>query len=72
MGINPFYNTSTEKFDFSYYMTQQGYTDVDYVFINLGTNDLNRSPMTETDIMGYYDEMITSIKQYNSNIKICL
>lgn len=36
----PMMNPTTGKFDFSYYMTQQGFSGVDFVVINLGTNDL--------------------------------
>ena len=72
-GTNPFYNTSTNKFDFSKYMSDNNFNGVDYVFINLGTNDIGRGNYdSESEIIGYYTEMINSIKQYNSNIKICL
>jgi lysophospholipase L1-like esterase len=68
-GTNPFYNNG--HFDFSKYMTDQGYTGVDYVFINLGTNDLVRgNHASDADLKSYFDEMITSIHTYNSNIKI--
>ena len=72
-GINPFYNPSTSSFDFSYYMLQNNYSSVDYVFINLGTNDVARGDHnTEEDIIGYYTTMINSIKSFNANIKIAL
>lgn len=61
---SPFYNPTTETFDFAYYMAQNGYDGVDYVFINLGTND------TVSNFIGYYHEMIDSIRAYNSNIVI--
>ena len=69
---NPFINPSTSKFDFSYYMKQQGYASVDVVFLNLGTNgmdskNLDTSIQANIDAM---DEMITSIRKYNSNIPI--
>lgn len=68
---NPFYNASTSTFDFSYYMTQQGYDSVDYVCINLGTNDISRSHHATTDDMiTAYNQMITSIRDYNPDIKI--
>ena len=63
---NAFWNPVSQKFDFSYYMTQQSYTNVDYVFINLGTNDTG-----DPDAYGSaVAEIIESIKAYNSNIKI--
>lgn len=38
----PMMNPTTHKFDFSYYMQQQKFTDVDFVIINLGTNDIGK------------------------------
>lgn len=70
---NPFFNPSSNKFDFHYYMTQNGFSGVDYVFICLGTNDIGRSDhSTDADIISYYDLMINSIKAYNPNIIIGL
>ena len=71
---NPFVNPSTSKFDFSFYMTQQGYVNVDIVFLNLGTNgmvskNLDESIQANIDAM---DEMITSIRKYNSNVPIII
>lgn len=71
---NPFINPSTNKFDFSYYMKQQGYSSVDIVFINLGTNGMNSNMLDESiqaniDAM---DEMIASIRKYNSNVPIVI
>ncbi len=62
---NPFWNEKSGAFDFSYYMTQQGYESVDVVCINLGTNGVN-SDKTIPAI----DEIIKSIHAYDSNIKI--
>ena len=61
---SPFYNPNTQKFDFNYYMTTNGYSHVDYVFICLGTND------SESNFISYYKEMIDSIKAYDSDIII--
>lgn len=61
---NPFYNNG---FDFSYYMTNQSYDSVDYVFINMGTNDMRNE---NVDTFDYYDEVISSIKEYDENITI--
>lgn len=70
-GNNAFFNTDTEQFDFSYYMQQNGYNAVDYVFINLGTNDWIRGDYnTESDIIQYYNLIINSIKKFDQNIKI--
>lgn len=62
---NPFWNETAEAFDFSYYMAQQGYDGVDVVCINLGTNGVANSATIPA-----IDEMIRSIHQYDSNIKI--
>ena len=63
---NPFWNPSTNKFDFSYYMTQQGYSKPDAVFINLGTNLV----YFLTGTINATKEMITSIHAYDSTIPI--
>ena len=63
--IHGFHTESTKKFDFSYYMSSQGYSKVDYVFIHLGTNDLANS---NTETLSYFKEMTNSIKAFNSNI----
>ena len=70
---NPFYNPTTQKFDFEYYMTENNFSSVDYVFICLGTNDIGAANHnTDTEIISYYNDMITSIHAYDSNIKIGL
>lgn len=67
---NAFYNTTTSAFDFSYYITNNPSVGVpDWVFIQLGTNDVWR-PMNGTTTAQNYATMIASIKAYNSNIKI--
>lgn len=66
---NPFYDSDSGTFNFTYYMTNQNYTGVDYVFINLGTNDLNH---TDSDIITELNTIINSILSYDSNIKIGL
>lgn len=62
--INPFYNPTTATFDFAYYMSNNAsFADVDIVNIFLGRNN-----GFNTSILHQLDEMITSIKEYNSNI----
>jgi lysophospholipase L1-like esterase len=63
---SPFWNPATQSFDFAYYMQQNGYTSVDYVFINLGTND------STDNFIHYYRQMIQGIKSYDPNIIIGL
>ncbi|OQQ79550.1 SGNH/GDSL hydrolase family protein, partial [Ligilactobacillus salivarius] len=71
---NPFLNNG--KFDFSNYMNTNNFSDVDIVIINLGTNDiaLNRPDIDNnfSEDFKAYDEMISSIKAYDANIKIAL
>ena len=37
--VNPFYNPTTQDFDFDYYMTENNFSGLDFVFIQLGIND---------------------------------
>ena len=72
---NAFYNPSTSNFDFAYYMSQQGYTGVDVVNINLGTNDvwhITDGVYTEDDVIARYNEIVASIHAYDPNIIICI
>lgn len=73
---NAFFNPNTQKFDFSYYMTQQGYSNIDVVWLFLGTNDVKG----QTQFSGIegsanitiknLNEIIASIHDYDSDIKI--
>lgn len=75
-GTNPFYNPSTQDFDFAYYMENTNQDVPGLVFIQLGINDLfNYS--TDEQAVTKADEFINdikfiaaNIKAYNSNIKI--
>ncbi|MDT2982713.1 SGNH/GDSL hydrolase family protein [Enterococcus casseliflavus] len=75
-GTNPFYNPSTQDFDFAYYMENTNQDVPGLVFIQLGINDLfNYS--TDEQAVTKVDEFINdvkfiaaNIKAYNSNIKI--
>ena len=62
---NPFYNGAT--FDFANYMTTNVYADVDYVFINLSTNDFGR---TTDAVITDLSMMIASIEAYNTAVRI--
>lgn len=71
--VNPFYNPSTQTFDFGYYMTNQGYTAPDFIVIQLGINDLyydHASAIEST--WNAVQTMIDSIRTYNTNIKLLL
>ena len=63
---SPFWNPQTEQFDFVYYMEHNSYDHVDYVFINLGTND------TYDNFIEYYHKMIDGIREYDPNILIAM
>lgn len=64
---NAFWNPTSQAFDFSYYMTQNSFTGVDYVFINLGTN---LGEHTVTEMVEALEEMVTSIHAYDANIRV--
>lgn len=69
--VNPFYNPSTQTFDFSYYMNNQGYSAPDFVVVQLGINDLGSNETIE-EIWNYISRIVDSIKSYNSAIKVIL
>lgn len=73
---NPFYNPDVGKWDFPYYMNQQGYTGVEFVTFHLGINDIfgqaddgGVESIVNTAVT-YYEYMIDSIKTFDPNIKI--
>lgn len=70
---NPFYNPSTETFDFEYYMQNQGYTAPDFVVLQLGINDLyNYGASAIEPTWDAIKTMIDSIFSYNDSIHILL
>lgn len=79
--VNAFYNPAIEsdnKFDFSYYMSTQGYENVDCVVFQLGVNDVF-SPRKDSELtplmnahLSYMEYMIKDVQAYNPNIKIIL
>lgn len=74
--INLFWNTESNHFDFRFYMDEQGYESVDYVFINLGINDLFGVSEEELkdkkieEMLGWLTEMTDSIHEFDPSIKI--
>lgn len=69
---NPFYNNG---FDFSHYMTAQGYSAVDFVVLQIGINDLYNAVIADSDdkiaeTMEYVCSMIDSILAWNASQKI--
>lgn len=78
IGANPFWNTTTSAFDYSYFLTNSLIDTPDFVFIGFGPNDM--SSIT-TDgmaiskakfICDYYQRMIDSIKVANASIKVVI
>lgn len=69
---NPFYNTTTNAFDFSKYMNDNNYSTVDIVSIFLGTNDRGVVGSSSDEIKENLTTMINSIKAFDNNIKILL
>jgi hypothetical protein len=76
--VNPFYNPTAADFDFGYYMTNNGFTGLDVVIIQLGIND-TFSPTTDStletrisEVKMNFDFIINNIKTYDPNIKIAL
>ena len=71
-STNFFWNPNSNAFDFSYYMSTYGFNKPDIVFINLGTNDASATDFDPATTIGYYNAIIQSILDYDSNIKIGL
>ena len=70
---NPFYNPLSETFDFEYYMTNQNYSGVDFVVLQLGINDLYSGGDDAIEsCWTAIKAMCDSIIAYNSSIKIIL
>jgi len=78
---NPFLNGSV--FDFSHYMTAQGFTGVDYVVLMMGTNDVTNysaqgvaptvaDATIPLNVRDSLNTIIASIHAYNPNIKIAV
>ena len=77
-GTNPFWNTTTSAFDYSYFLSNNSIAVPDFVFIGFGPNDM--SSIT-TDgmaiakakfICDYYQRIIDSIKTANAAIKVVI
>ena len=68
-----------EKFNFAWYISQNSIEEPDFVFINLGTNDLIRGITDPNDdeevkavVTSSYETIINSIRAYNANLPIIL
>lgn len=62
-------------FDFAAYMTAQGYSAPDYVYLQLGTNDATPKAASDydtSDVVAAARGIVNNILAYNSNIKILI
>ena len=64
-GQNPFWNPTTERFDFAYYMSNHPECRPDFVILNLGMNDGYSVRSTE-----YLNAIVASIHAYDPNIAV--
>lgn len=64
--VNPFYNPDTGEFDLAYFLTQQGYSGVDAVCLNLGHNNIGNHVTGVTQLK----TIISKIHEYNADIPI--
>ncbi len=64
-GQNPFWNPTTERFDFAYYIGNHPECRPDFVILNLGANDGYSVRSTE-----YLNAIIASIHAYDPNIAV--
>ena len=75
---NAFYNPTSKTFDFSYYMSEQGYSGADCVFLQLGINDVfyaQTDTETRSAVAKYIANMetiVNSIKAYSDKTKIVI
>lgn len=68
---NSFYNPTSKKFDFSYYIGSNKLEKPDYVFIDMGINDsAQKIPLATT--LANYQSMIDSIHWLDPKIKIII
>lgn len=84
MQTSPFWDKDSNKINFTKYMNDNGFTDVDFVIIALGTNDITNFHHNETAldvdidtqvntiIERDFGTLINSIHEFNSNIKIAI
>lgn len=63
---NAFWNPSTSKFDFSYYLSNNSLSAPDIVFIFLGTNGIENT----SESVAAIEEMITSIHAHTATMPI--
>lgn len=77
---NPFFNLSTNQLDIANYMSENGFDKIDYIIIDLGTNDIGSLRTSVIDaaeldtIIGYIETFINGFIEAcpNCKIGICL
>ena len=67
-NVNKFYNPSTGQFDLAYFMTNQGYTQLDAVCLNLGHNNLGN----HVNAVSGLQTIISKIHEYNADIPVII
>lgn len=67
-NVNPFYNPSTGAFDFAYFMSNQGYSYVDAVCLNLGHNNIGNHAKAVSGLT----TIAASIHAYDANIPVII
>lgn len=66
--VNAFWNPTTNKFDFAYWMSNNNFALPDLIFINIGTNGAGNASANLTAI----NEIITSIRASSANVPILI
>lgn len=67
-SVNPFYNPDTGAFDLAYFMTAQGYTQLDAVCLNLGHNNIGNHVNGVADLR----TLIEKIHAYHADLPILI
>jgi lysophospholipase L1-like esterase len=63
-GQNPFWDGTNNRLDFKKYCSANGFTGIDYVLINLGTNDLNEFATSAFNTMESVQSIINKAKTF--------
>jgi lysophospholipase L1-like esterase len=66
--VNAFWNPTTNKFDFAYWMSNNNFTMPDLVFINLGTNGAGNYSANLDAI----DEILLSVRASSPNVPVLI
>ena len=75
---NPFYNTETETFDFSYYMANSGIelAEGDWILFDDAINDLQDWSQTDAESVAAYmvnlNAAVASVQEYSTDLRIAI